>query len=392
MTRVGWLDCSMGASGDMLLGALVGAGVGIEVMAKPIEALGLGLSLTARPVTKAGLAATKVDVVGADQAHHPTRSLADVCSLLALLDPAVRRRAEWVFGSLAQAEAKAHGVSVDDVHFHEVGALDSIADIVGVSAGFAHLGLDELHASAPSLGGGTARTSHGEIPVPGPAVVELLRMAQVPSTGGPIDVELMTPTGAALLATFVRTWGPQPTMVIESVGVGAGTRDLEPRANVVRLFIGEMSRRSSTGQLDRIMLEATIDDLEPRLWPHVISRLLAIGVDDAWVTPSVGKKDRPGITLTALCARAVADDAAEVFFTETTTLGLRRIAVEQRDVLERDSVTVDVGGQRIRVKRGWLHGQVVTVQPEWDDIAEAAEALQAPAKDLIERAKRLAFG
>lgn len=376
----------------MLLGALAGAGVPLSVMSGPVESLGLGLSLTEDVVDKAGMAATKVTVIGASSPDEPKRSLRDVCALLEVLDPPVRRRAEWVFGTLAHAESSVHGISADEVHFHEVGALDAIADIVGVSAGFAHLDLEEVHASPLALGGGSANTAHGTIPIPGPAVLELLRMAQAPSVGGPVDVELTTPTGASLLATFVHTWGRQPAMTVESIGVGAGTRDLPGRPNVVRLLLGARSPMALSSQTDRVLLEATVDDLEPRLWPHVIARLLELGADDAWVTPTWGKKDRPGILLTALCAQSLADGAAELIFTETTTLGLRRIEVAQRDVLDRDHVDVDVDGHRIRVKRGWLRGRVVTVQPEWEDVAAAARATGEPAKDLIERAKALGRG
>ncbi|MBX6391697.1 MAG: nickel pincer cofactor biosynthesis protein LarC, partial [Frankia sp.] len=237
--RIGWLDLSCGASGDMLLGALVDAGVPIDVLAGAVAALGLPVRLDARRVRRAGLAATKVDVIAEEPASH-RRTWRDIRALLAAapLDPAVGELATAVFAALADAEARVHGSDPAQVHFHEVGALDAIADVVGTCAGLVHLGLAELVASPLALGGGQARTEHGLLPVPGPAVLELLRASAAPAVGGPVPVELCTPTGAALVVTAATSFGPLPALRVSAVGSGAGSRDLPDRPNVVRLVVG----------------------------------------------------------------------------------------------------------------------------------------------------------
>lgn len=379
---IGWLDCSSGCSGDMFLAALHGAGVPLSVMSDAVESMGLGLSLQSSSTTRGGLAAVKVDVVGAgpDEPRH----LSEILTILDKLEPAVRTRAAWVFGTIATAEAAVHGVSVEDVHFHEVGALDALADVVGACAGLAHLGLSALHATPPALGGGRVSTSHGTLPVPVPAVVEILRLAAAPSVGGPLETELTTPTGAALLAVFITDWGPQPALTVTGAGYGAGTKDFEQHANVLRLLVGDPA-----AELDRVILETTVDDLEPRIWPFVIERLLELGVDDAWIVPSLGKKDRIGSVLTVLCPAGLAERATETIFAETSTLGVRRTQLAQRDLLDRDFVTVEVDGHPVRIKRGWLHGRVITSQPEWEDVAAAARATGRPAKDILAAALKL---
>lgn len=237
--RVGWLDLSGGASGDMLLGALVGAGVPLDVLAGAVDVLGLPIRLEAREVRRAGLAAVKIDVIApADEA---VRAWADVRELLvsAPLAGPVRERAMATFAALAAAEARVHGIEANEVHFHEVGALDAIADVVGASAGLVHLDLAELVATPIALGGGRARTAHGVLPIPGPAVLELLRAARAPAAGGPVQVELCTPTGAAIVVTAATGYGPLPLSRVIAVGAGAGTRDLPGRPNIVRLVVGE---------------------------------------------------------------------------------------------------------------------------------------------------------
>jgi len=239
--RQGWLDLGCGAAGDMLLGALLGAGAPLVAVQEAVGSLGLPVDVVAETVLLGGLAATRVQVVSAE-AHPPHRTWSDVRALLdaaardAALDAAVADRAGAVFAALAGAEGRVHGVDADDVHFHEVGAHDAVGDIVGVCAAVAALGLTHITATPVALGGGTARTAHGLLPVPVPAVLELLR--GVPVHGGPADVELCTPTGAALLAVLVDDWGPLPALRVEAVGMGAGTRELAGRPNVVRLVVG----------------------------------------------------------------------------------------------------------------------------------------------------------
>ena len=381
--RVGWLDCSAGVSGDMLLGALVGAGVPLPVLQQAVSAVAPERAeLSVEPVHRAGLAATRVHVRVADSATH--RTWPDVRTLIDRADLAddVRRGALATFALLAQAEAQAHGQAADDVHFHEVGALDALADVVGVAAGLAHLRLDALVSSPVAVGGGFAHAAHGRIPVPVPAVVTLLTGA--PTQGGPTDSEHTTPTGAALLATHVGAYGRQPAMTVTGSGTGAGGRDPAGVPNVVRLLVGT-SPGPEASPATALLLSSNVDDLDPRLWPAVLARLFDAGASDAWLTPVLMKKGRPAHTLSVLLPPTARATVAAVLFRETSTLGLREQVVG-KVALERTEATVDVGGHRISVKVAWHEGTVVNVQPEYEDVAAAARALDRPGKEVLARA------
>jgi uncharacterized protein (TIGR00299 family) protein len=374
---IGWLDCRAGVSGDMLLGALVDAGAPLEVLQAAVGAVGVEpVLLRAEQVQRGGLGALRVHVEVADTAA--TRTWADVRALLtaaALAEP-VRETALAVFARLAAAEASVHRVAAEDVHFHVVGALDAIADVVGAAAGLHALGLDALTASTVSLGSGTTRGAHGPLPVPAPAVLELLR--GVPVEAGPVPAEMTTPTGAALLATVVDGWGELPPMTVARTGSGAGGRDPAEVANVLRLVVGEPL--GGAGQA--VLLETNVDDLDPRLWPGVLQRLLDVGASDAWLTPVLMKKGRPAHTLSVLCTEARVPDVQRVVFTETSTIGLRTQRVG-KVALARTETAVEVDGQRIRVKVASYDGTVVTTNPEYDDVAAAAAALGRPVKDVL---------
>ncbi len=379
---IGWLDCSSGASGDMLLGALVGAGVPLDVIDEAVQAVvPEPVTLSVHEVTRAGLAATQVQVATAES--RTARSLGDVRTLLhgGALDSRVAEHADAVFARLAEAEARAHGIQVDDVHFHEVGALDAIADVVGSCAGLVRLGMDTLSCSAISVGGGTVRAAHGLLPVPPPAVVELLRGWV--SVGGPADQELCTPTGAALVTSWAQEQGAQPAMRVERVGVGAGGRDLPGRPNVLRLLVGAAASAERTAE--QVVLEANVDDLDPRLWPQVLSRLLAAGAADAWLTPILMKKGRPAHTLSVLADAGRRAEVLAVVFAESTTIGMRAHPVD-KVALERSEAAVLVDGHRVRVKLALLDGRVVNAQPEYADVAAASAALGRPLKVVLARA------
>jgi uncharacterized protein (TIGR00299 family) protein len=374
---IGWLDCSAGVSGDMLLGALVDAGAPLPVLQAAVDAvLPHAVVLRAEPVDRGGIGALRVHVETHDDTA--TRTWADVRGLLGGADLAVpvRERALDVFARLAAAEAAVHRVGVDDVHFHEAGALDAVADVVGTAAGLAALGLDRLTGSPVSVGSGTTRGAHGPLPVPAPAVLALL--AGAPVQAGPAAHEATTPTGAAVLASVVDSWGPLPALVLDRVGVGAGGRDRREVANVLRLVLGQPTGTTSTATV----LEATVDDVDPRLWPHVLARLLETGAHDAWLTPVLMKKGRPAHVLSVLAPPAAVDAVRRVVLTETTTIGLRAHAVE-RTVLDREERTVDVDGQPVRVKTARLDGEVVNAMPEWDDVVAAARALGRPVKQVL---------
>ncbi|WP_255949839.1 nickel pincer cofactor biosynthesis protein LarC [Streptomyces odontomachi] len=383
---IGWLSCASGISGDMLLGVLVDVGVPLGVLQEAVDAVAPApVRLRAERVDRAGIAATRVHVGGTES--HTHRHWTDVRDLLSAAPFPGREHALAAFEALAVAEAAVHGTTPESVHFHEVGALDAIADIVGTCAGFAHLGLDELVVSSVAVGGGTVRAAHGVLPVPGPAVVRLL--SGRPSHGGPVDVELATPTGATLATTLATGWGSQPAMRVSAQAFGAGGRDLPGQPNVLRLVTGEPSNGSgapSNGPDGRLMLETNVDDLDPRIWPGVLDALLAAGADDAWLVPVLMKKGRPAQTLRVLAAARVAEAVRQVVFTRTSALGMRSWPVDKH-ALARRFVTVDVDGCAIAVKVALdTSDQVVNAQPEWDDVAEAARVLGMPEKGVLHRA------
>ncbi|MFD4325991.1 nickel pincer cofactor biosynthesis protein LarC [Nocardioides sp. NPDC058538] len=411
-----WIDASSGASGDMLLGALVGADVPLSLIASAVDAVTPEpVGLASEQVMRGALAATRCHVEIADSAHH--RTWTDVRALLtdAALDDAVRDLALRVFERLAVAEGAVHGIPPEDVHFHEVGALDAIADVVGVCAGFAHLGATEVVVSPIAVGSGSIRTAHGTLPVPPPAVARLL--TGVPSFAGPLghpEMEMCTPTGAALLTTLATSWGDQPPLTTRAVGVGAGGRNPEGWSNTLRLLIGDAAVRPGAesrhgGEMragraagddifppwrenapTELVIEANIDDLDPRLIPGALDALLAAGAHDAWVTPILMKKGRPAYTLHALTRPDAAEAVRRVLFRETSTIGVREHEVVKH-ALPREMLTVSVGGQPIAVKAARLDGEIVNLQPEWDDVARAAAALDRPPIDVLAEAKAAAL-
>jgi pyridinium-3,5-bisthiocarboxylic acid mononucleotide nickel chelatase len=315
-----------------------------------------------------------------DSSHH--RTWPDVRGLLAEapLSPAVRDGALAVFDRLAVAEGRVHRISPDEVHFHEVGALDALADVVGVVAGFAHLGLDRLVASPVALGSGSARGAHGVVPIPGPAVLELL--AGVPVVSGAVPAEMCTPTGAALLAELVDDWGALPPIRVQRVGTGAGARDPEQLPNVVRLVLGEPGEPQPPGP---VVLETNVDDLDPRLWPGVLDALFAAGASDAWLTPIVMKKGRPAHTLSALCPPAAVAAVRAAVFATTSSIGLRILPVG-KVALERAHAAVDVLGGRVGVKLAVDDGSVVNVSVEYEDVAALARQTGLPVKEVLRAA------
>jgi uncharacterized protein (TIGR00299 family) protein len=385
MTTV-WVDASSGASGDMLLGALVGSGVPVETIQAAVDAIvPEPVTLRVEAVTRNGFAATRVHVDAADSVRQ--RSWRDIRTLVleSRLDDAVRDLALRVFERLAAAEGTVHGQDPLDVHFHEVGALDAIADVIGVCAGFVRLAPSEVVVSPIAVGSGSVRGAHGTLPVPPPAVVALL--TGVPSYAGPSGApatELCTPTGAALLTTLATSYGPQPAMTTSSAGVGAGGRDPEGHANVLRLLVGTPTPAHG-GPEDLLVLETNVDDLDPRLWPEVITAVLAAGALDAWLTPILMKKGRPAHTFRALVTPDRAQEVRATVYRETTTIGIREYAVA-RHALPRETTTVTVAGLEVLVKLARLDGVVVTAQPEYDDVVRAAQTLGRPVREVLAEA------
>jgi uncharacterized protein (TIGR00299 family) protein len=371
----------------MMLGALVDAGVPLGTLQAAVDAMGTEpVTLTSSPVKRHGIGATLVMVDAPVMATD--RSWAGIRTLLegAPLDDAVRALALDAFARLAAAESEVHRTPVDDVHFHEVGGLDAIADIVGAAAGLAALGLSSITSSPVTLGYGSARGEHGVVPVPGPAVLSLLGAAGAPVESGPAPYEMCTPTGAALLAASVAGWGALPPMRVDRVGTGAGGRDPAEVANVLRLVVGVPAPVPAGAEL---VISCNVDDLDPRLWPAVLARVLDAGAADAWLTPILMKKGRPAHTLSVLVAGDAADAVRQVIFTETSTLGVRETTYAKR-ALSREFATVEVDGLPVRVKIGRLDGIVVNAQPEYEDVVAAAAKLGRPVKAVLAAANAAA--
>lgn len=383
--KIAYFDCINGASGDMILGALVAAGVSPETLERELAKLNLAdYELTVQPVRKQGFAATKVDVRMTGKPGH--RHLHHVLDIIngSSLSESVRAFARRVFTRLAEAEAKVHGTTIEQVHFHEVGAVDAIVDIVGAAIGFDTLGADRVVVSALPVGSGTVKCEHGVMPVPAPATAELLKgvpIAATEETG-----ELLTPTGAAILTTIAESYGPMPAMRIVSQGFGAGTRDGATRPNVLRLLVGEAVGGSA--QCDEIVvLEANIDDATGEEIGHAIQCILSAGALDVFATPIVMKKSRPGVMLTALCEVEKKQAAEAAVFAHTSTFGVRSHRCI-RSVLSRRIETVETPYGAIRVKFGMDGEAVRLVAPEYDDCARAAEQAGVSLRTVMEEARR----
>ncbi len=384
-----WIDASAGIAGDMLLAALIDAGADPVVVQRAVDAVVPGaVRITTATVTRAGLRAVKadVDVLVPDPPHRTWDTIER------MLDGNPRARA--VFSCLAEAEAHVHGIPAGSVHFHEVGALDAIADVVGIGAALDDLGIATVSASEVALGSGTVRSAHGVLPVPAPAVAHLSRGWQVrgtPAGAGP--GELATPTGMAVLRTLATDCEDLPSLLVEAVGVGAGTRDTPGRANVVRVVIGSPSRSpgpAPAGQpVDAVLLEANVDDLDPRLWPGVLTRLLEAGADDAWLVPIVMKKGRPAHTLSVLCPPGRAAALRDLIFEHTSTLGVREHDTRKHP-LGRYFVDVPVAGGTVAVKVGHRDGIIVQAMPEFEQVAALARALGRPERQVLAEALRAA--
>jgi uncharacterized protein (TIGR00299 family) protein len=380
--RIAYIDLVSGASGDMLLGALVDAGLPFDQLQHALDALRLpGFELTREQVMRGAFAATKADVHITD--HATSRHLADIEAVLDASDLAagVRERARRIFRRMIEVEAKIHNIPVEAAHLHELGALDTIADVVGVLLGFDLLGVQEIVVSPVPLGRGTLKTSHGQMPLPAPATLALLQGA--PVIGVEHAVETVTPTAAALLTDLASGFGPIPAMRLAAIGYGAGGRTI-PEPNIVRLLVGEAIESEPDKSETLVLLETNIDDMNPEVYGYVIERLLAEGTLDAYLTPVVMKKNRPGIVLSVLCRPQ--DEAAlrALVFAETTTLGIRSQRVA-RHALPRSTVRVETphGPIQVKVSR-W--GENEKAAPEYEDCRRVAQAAGVPLRQVYEAA------
>ena len=438
--RIAYLDCFSGISGDMFLGALIDAGVPASIFEETVKALNLGARLEISRVNRSGISATKVDVIGNGERDSPRRArtgmsdphgqshshqhaqahehqhgmhhsspmlgevggahtlghqhgrglteIREVINKAQLSEP-VKNRALAIFEKLGAAEAKIHNVPVDAIHFHEVGAVDALVDIVCAAVGAEALGVDEIVCSPLNVGGGTVECAHGTLPVPAPATVELLKGAPVYSSG--VQAELVTPTGAAIVSTLVKRFATFPEMKIEKTGYGAGTRDFHGSANVLRISVGESISDMSSDRNVRAtrleeetvcVLEANLDDLSPQVFGYVMERLLEAGALDVFATPVQMKKNRPGTLLTVLAKLEDADRLTQIIFAETTTLGIRR-REEKRQVLARRWETVQTQWGAVRMKIANVNGTVSNYAPEYEDCRRIAEEKKVPLKKVL---------
>src|ERR1700752_1490689 len=385
--KYAYFDCFSGISGDMTLGALLDAGVSIEQLRGELQGLNVpGWELSAEKVWKNGMAATYAKVRAQDTTTH--RSLNTILGIIekSALSTNVKDRASAIFKKLGEAEAAVHDVPIEKIHFHEVGAIDAIVDIVGACIGFGALGIESFACSALNVGGGTAKVAHGVLPVPAPATARLLLGKPTYSNG--VQKELVTPTGAAIVATLCQTFVPQPPMRMESIVYGAGTTDLEGQPNVLRIMVGE-SLEVSEAEFDEEVrvIEANLDDLNPQIYGYFVERALAAGALDVFTAPVQMKKGRPGTLLTLLCKPDRAKELMDLVFAETTTFGLRSYTAQRR-VLPREGESVQTRFGEVRLKVARVKGKVLQISPEYEDCRKLAEEKKVALREVMEEAMR----
>ena len=380
-----YFDCFAGASGDMILGAMVAAGVDPNYLREQLSRLSVsGFTINFETVNRSGLSATYARVETAPEHKH--RHFSDIKQIIetSALSAAVKQRAVQIFTRLAEAEARVHNEPIDHIHFHEVGAVDAIVDVVGAAICFDTLRIDRFISSPLHVGSGMVKMAHGQFPVPPPAVTELLK--GVPFYATNIKGELLTPTGAAIITTVCSEYGPIPRMTTESNGYGAGTREYQDFPNVLRVLIGETEDTGATDE--RLwMIETNLDDASPQIVGHVMDRVLESGALDCFFTPVQMKKNRPGVLLSVLCDAAEKEGVMKLLFTETTTLGVRSYEVTRR-ALERSVVRVETPYGPIDVKVAHLDGRVVNEMPEFEQCRRAAAHANVPLKVVEEAARK----
>ena len=384
--KIAYFDCFSGASGDMILGSLLDAGLKIEELKNELKKLNLsGYKIRATKKTKNGIAGTKFDVDISDRHHH--RSLKDIFKIIndSTLDPEIKKKSKAIFTRLGEAEAKIHDKPVDEIHFHEVGAVDAIVDIVGAVIGFHSLDIQGIYVSKLHVGTGTVECAHGTLPVPAPATAELLQGIPIYSTG--IEGELVTPTGAAILTTLSTHFGAMPEMVIEKIGYGLGAKELSI-SNALRVCIG---RFDGIFCEDRVQLiETNIDDMNPQFYDHIMQMLYTEGAKEVFLTPVYMKKNRPGTLLSVIASIDKVDSLIEIIFQETTTLGVRISDVKKRKVLKRELITVGTPWGEARAKVRMISENKKIISPEYDDCKKIAQKNRLPIQEIYEEVKRIA--
>jgi uncharacterized protein (TIGR00299 family) protein len=388
-----YLDCFSGISGNMLLGALLHVGLPEEVLRKNLSLLPVhGYDLIVTEVNKCGISAIYVDVKlndddghhhDDDDHHHHHRHLSDVLQIIddSRLSPKVKADSKKIFLLLAQGEAKVHGVGVEEIHFHEVGAVDAIVDIVGTAIGLDYLGIQAIYTSALQVGKGFVKCAHGLMPIPAPATAELLK--NIPYYSGETSKELVTPTGAAVIAALSTGYGNMPANFLsKTIGYGAGTWDLEI-PNVLRMHVGEIKEESVI--TTTCVVEANIDDLNPQIYPYVMEKLLKMGVFDVWLTPIIMKKNRSATMLSVLVNDSMLDQVIALIFEQTSTIGLRYYATE-RKIAMREMIDVKLPWGKVKVKVSAYEGKICSITPEYEDCKLIADEYKIPLKKVQQTA------
>lgn len=387
MTRIAYLDASSGISGDMLLAAMLDAGLQQDLLLAELAKIPVGpYEFKSSQVMRSSLAGRHIEFVIPEKQPH--RHLHHIEKMLneSALSASAKDKALAIFKRLAEAEGKLHAKPPTSVHFHEVGAVDAVLDIAGACAGLELLGIEELYCSPLNVGGGHVQAAHGTLPIPAPATAELLKGLPVYSTG--VDGELVTPTGAAIVRTLAKGFGPMPAMKVDRIGYGAGTRDFPGHPNIARLFIGEKSGTAEAAADGEVIavIQANVDDMNPQLFGYMMEKALAAGALDVTCGAIQMKKNRPGIEITVLCAPEKADALARILFEETTTLGVR-IHDERRITLEREVVSVETTYGSVRMKVARRDGRILNAAPEYDDCRRLAEEKSVPLKEVMAAAQ-----
>ena len=384
-----YFDCFSGASGDMILGALIDAGADFNSICSSLNSLDIsGFTLSAEKINKYGIAATQFLVNVDDKAHQPNRHLHHVLEIIdkAQLPESVKEASALTFRRIAECEAEVHGTTIKKIHFHEVGAIDSIIDVIGAHLALQMLGIEKIIASPLHVGSGTVKCAHGILPVPAPATALLLK--NVPSYGGDVQCELVTPTGAAIIAQVAESFGPMPYMNITRSGFGSGTRDLNDRPNVLRVLIGEaIDLVSIKDQI--VLIETNIDDMNPELLPELISELIENGARDAFLTPMIGKKGRPGHVVTAMCDEKNVSSVTTAFFDSSSTIGVR-IRRENRICLERIWKIAKTDWGDVKIKIAIMDNEIKNVAPEFEDCKRVAKDTNVSTQKVYAAAMALA--
>ena len=385
LVKIAYFDCFAGAGGDMIVAAMLDAGLDAEFLKNQLATLGLkDIDLKITETTRAGLRAVGFVPVLPDQQHH--RNLQQITEIItkSRMSRKSRETAITIFNKIARAEAKVHNKAIQDIHFHEVGALDSIVDIVSAAIGLEALGAEQVYCSALSVGGGTVKCTHGLLPVPAPATAELLK--DVPVIAGPAQVELLTPTAAAILTTIVDEFCPLPAMKIETVGYGAGTLDSVEFPNILRLILGRQTTADSENADSVCLLDTNIDDTSGELLGCVTEKLFEQGALDVFSTPIYMKHNRPGVQLSIICRIADTQRLEQVLFEQAVTFGIRK-QILQRSKLAREFVAVETEFGQIRIKTGSLNGKILSFKPEFSDCVCAAQKHNSSVKAVLDAAK-----